>query len=477
MNKILLTCTAAFAALASCTSEMPVDLIDQPGEINLNEIVLTVPDTLGTVSQQRAAEIATKFFGKRYPDSRAESKGIAEIKAVCDSDGKELMYIVNFADNQGFVIVSAEKGYYPILAQSDEGNFTTDNTDSPAYMWLMSQKYNVANCAELPDSMKSEIAQAWTAYDYQTGLDVSSRANVEKPQVYYDSLRMWSVSGKYKVYNYNDFIHTDDYQTLSFDDRNQISANLMMLGNSNYGTVEDVTVVLVRDYTDYAEEYPRILIKTQWGQWEPYNILVPNKYPLGCTTIAAGQIMRYHQWPSYYNWNDMPYFTATSSTQQFLYELANVIGVKFGKDGSSATIDQVKSALTKKNFTVTKQGHKVNTVLDNLKVNKPVFMQGENSNVGHAWVCDGVDFNANYHEIRVMTLDYRPIAEIIPTEMIEAMKIVKETYTSGYRYHMNWGWHGAANGFFLDNTMNPTTQNVTHSYNKNRIDLLITPNK
>ena len=473
MNKILLTCTAAFAALASCTSEMPVDLIDQPGEINLNEIVLTVPDTLGTVSRQRAAEIATKFFGKRYPDSRAESKGIAEIKAVCNPDGKELMYIVNFAGNQGFVIVSAEKGYYPILAQSDEGNFTTDNTDSPAYMWLMSQKYNVANCAELPDSMKSEIAQAWTAYDYQTGLDVSSRANVEKPQVYYDSLRMWSVSGKYKVYNYNDFIYTSDYQTLSFDDRNQISTNLMMLGNSNYGTVEDVTVVLVRDYTDYAEEYPRILMKTQWGQGEPYNILVPNKYPLGCTTIAAGQIMRYHQWPSYYDWNDMNYYTTVLA--EFLYGLAKSIGVTFGETSPGPT-SGVLTALKQRDYTVTHISHNTSKVLTELRNKRPVYMDGSGSGA-HAWVCDGVDFNENYHEIRVMTLDYRPIAEIVPTEMIEAMKILKPTYFSGYRYHMNWGWKGAANGFFLDNSMNPTTGNGTHSYNKNRTELLITPNK
>lgn len=475
MKKILLTCTAAFAALASCTSEMPVDLIDQPSEINLNEIVLTVPDTLGTVSQQRAAEIATKFFGKRYPDSRAESKGIAEIKAVCDPDGKELMYIVNFADNQGFVIVSAEKGYYPILAQSDEGNFTTDNTDSPAYMWLMSQKYNVANCAELPDSMKSEIAQAWTAYDYQTGLDVSSRANVEKPQVYYDSLRMWSVSGKYKVYNYNDFIHTDDYQTLSFDDRNQISTNLMMLGNSNYGTVEDVTVVLVRDY--YRNDfYPRKLMATTWNQGYPYNEAVPYNYPLGCTTIAAGQIMRYHQWPSYYNWNDMPDKGATSSLQKFLYELALCIGVKFNYSSTEAKLSQVKTALETKEYSIVYQYHSTDKVTKEIIGHRPVLMAGTlaGDTIGHAWVCDGIDYYQNYHEIRVMTLDYRPIAEIVPTEMIEAMKILKPTYSSGNLYHMNWGWGGSNDGYFSDNILNPGN---IGNYNNNRTELLITPNK
>ncbi|MDE5836696.1 MAG: C10 family peptidase [Paramuribaculum sp.] len=469
MNKILLTCTAAFAALASCTSEMPVDLIEQPGEINLNEIVLTVPDTLGTVSRQRAAEIATKFFGKRYPDSRAESKGIAEIKAVCDSDGKELMYIVNFAGNQGFVIVSAEKGYYPILAQSDEGNFTTDNTDSPAYMWLMSQKYNVANCAELPDSMKSEIAQAWTAYDYQTGLDVYSRAYVEKPQVYYDSLRMWSVSGKYKVYNYNDFIHTDDYQTLSFDDRNQISANLMMLGNSNYGTVEDVTVVLVRDYTDYAD-YPKTMLKSAWTQLYPYNVSDWLGHALGCTTIAVGQIMRYHEWPKSYNWADMPYSTVTKTLQDFLYNLSQIIGVKYEGMKATAKIDQSKVALEKNNYSVVMQSHNINKVDAQIKAYKPVYMSGSGDEERHAWVCDGIDSYTNYHEIRVMTLDYRPIADIVPTEMIEAMKILKPTYISGHRYHMNWGLIGTDNGFFLENGSN-------NPYSKNRMELLITPNK
>ncbi|MDE6048544.1 MAG: C10 family peptidase [Paramuribaculum sp.] len=453
---------------------MPSDVIDRTTETDLNGIVLTVPDTLSTVNQNRAAEIASKFFGKRYPESRADSRDIAEIKTISDINGKELMHVVNFADNKGFVIVSAEKGYYPIIAQSDEGNFNADNTDSPAYMWLMSQKYNVAKCTELPDSVKSDIAQAWTEYDYKTGLDLSSRSDyIDKPQVYYDSLRMWSLNDQYKVYNYNDFILTDDYLTLSDDEKYQITSNIIMLGNSNYGTKEDVTLVLVKDYTHYAN-FPKTLLKTQWGQGKPYNNAVPNNYPLGCTTIAAGQIMNYHRWPSYYDWNNMYY--SSSLLADFLYGLAKKIGVSFKENGSPGPTSGVLNALKQQDYTVTHIAHNTSKVMTEIKNKRPVYMDGSGTSV-HAWVCDGIDSYTYYHEIRIMTLPYRPTAQIIPTEMIEAIKILKPIYSTGYRYHMNWGWYGTADGFYLDNSMNPKVEDGNYSYNKNRTELLIIPNK
>ena len=103
-------------------------------------------------------------------------------------------------------------------------------------------------------------------------------------------------------------------------------------------------------------------------------------------------------------------------------------------------------------------------------------MDGSGTGV-HAWVCDGIDSYTYYHEIRVMTLPYRPTAQIIPTEMIEAIKILKPIYSTGYRYHMNWGWYGTADGFYLDNSMNPKVEDGNYSYNKNRTELLIIPNK
>lgn len=474
MKSTTLTTIATCALLASCSTESPTYIVDIPLASDMKSILITMPDTLTSVNCERAAEIAAKFFNGRYPESRAECRTISDIKTINDADGKELMYIINFADNKGFAIISAEKGYYPILAQNDTSNFITTDTESPAYFWLMSQKDIVANCAELPDSIKADIAKAWTAYDPQTTLMPDSRSNYpEKPQVYYDSLKMWSLNSKYQVYLFNDFIRTSEYQTMTEDQKNQLSTNLLMLGNSNYGTIEDVTVALVRDYTK-SDFHPRQLITTTWGQDYPYNGAELYGRLLGCTTIAAGQIMKYHKWPTYYNWADMPDKGATESTQNFLYDLALCIGVDFGYGSSPATLSQVKTALEAKKYSVTYQNHNINAVKNQIDLHRPVLMSGVKSgeSVGHTWVCDGIDYHQNYHEIRIMTLDYRPVAEIIPTEMIEAMKIVTDRYNSGYHYHMNWGWEGYNDGYFSDNNLGNTG-----NYNTNRLDLLISPNK
>ena len=40
------------------------------------------------------------------------------------------------------------------------------------------------------------------------------------------------------------------------------------------------------------------MLKTVWGQSEPFNLLCPNKYPSGCVATAMAQIMYYHKYPT-----------------------------------------------------------------------------------------------------------------------------------------------------------------------------------
>ena len=78
-------------------------------------------------------------------------------------------------------------------------------------------------------------------------------------------------------------------------------------------------------------------------------------------------------------------------------------------------------------------------------------MAGKLSNTdptGHAWVCDG--YGPFYSE-RVYTLyvaNYNTPAQLIP------IAYEYDNYTEyGTFYHMNWGWGGVSDGWFLANNL------------------------
>ncbi|MCP4684193.1 MAG: hypothetical protein GY867_01995, partial [bacterium] len=71
---------------------------------------------------------------------------------------------------------------------------------------------------------------------------------------------------------------------------------------------------------DYIEE--EFLLSSHWHQFFPYNTKVPDasadcsrdNCAVGCVATAAAQIMRYWSWPPGWEWNLMPDFLDSSST-------------------------------------------------------------------------------------------------------------------------------------------------------------------
>lgn len=67
-------------------------------------------------------------------------------------------------------------------------------------------------------------------------------------------------------------------------------------------------------------------------------------YPLGCVTLALGQIMRFHCWPESYYWNSMPYSQVTYTTANFLREVGENTNTDYA-DGSSSHYFDARRAL------------------------------------------------------------------------------------------------------------------------------------
>lgn len=478
MKHYLLVAVSAAALLSSCNDSIP----DQPlpeEEPSRASITTIVPDTSSTVTQAKATQIALNQLAPQ--GSRAAEKEILSVQTVVDSIGSPAMHIVNFAGQQGFVIVSATKDYFPVLAESDHGNFDLASLapEHPVNLWLAEQKFRIANADSFDPELKASIASLWTGVDADRKevLTPSRNGATGKPQVYYDSLARWSSDPKLQVYLYEDYIKTSEYASLSPMIKSEIQSMLLQTGNSNYGTIESSSIVLRRTVSDYFHNQ---LLTTNWRQDVPFNMYVPNAWPLGCTTIAAGQIMYYHKRPKSINWSDILDNGFCDATERFLYNLANGIGVTFGAQ-SLADITQVKNYLETNGYRVSMQTYSRSSVRDEVSKGFPVYFRGtdaiaSNPRNAHAWVCDGAEYGQNGFEIRIMTIDYRPSVSITPDLMIEAYKKFTQTSITPLRFHYNWGLEENLNAFFDDSDILLNFKNgEKHEYTKGRETLFIRP--
>lgn len=484
MKHYLLVAFSAAALLPSCNDSIP----DQPlpeEEPSRASITTIVPDTSSTVTQAKATQIALNQLAPQ--GSRAAEKEILSVQTVVDSIGSPSMHIVNFAGQQGFVIVSATKDYFPVLAESDHGNFdlATLAPEHPVNLWLAEQKFRIANADSFDPELKASIASLWTGVDADRKevLTPSRNGATGKPQVYYDSLARWSSDPKLQVYLYEDYIKTSEYASLSPMIKSEIQSMLLQTGNSNYGTIESSSIVLRRTVSDYFRNQ---LLKTEWGQGDPFNYLVPNRAPLDGTTIAAGQIMYYHKHPTTIFWGSLEDNGTSYSTQNFLFQLAKNIGVDFGNNDSEITNSDVKRCLQKYGYIVNEHDYDRYAVRSEVAKGFPVYMVGyettfsdkeKNKEESHEWVCDG-ETHGNYgFEIRVMTIDYSPSSSIVPDLLVEAYKQYIQSSYIPLRFHYNWGWKGDCNGFYDDSNIKVTTNyGESHNFNQKRKTLYIHPN-
>ncbi len=210
-----------------------------------------------------------------------------------------------------------------------------------------------------------------------------------------------------------------------------------------------------------------VLLNTAlWDQEAPYNDDCPTindtVAPTGCVATSTAIAMKYHAWPdegtgsySYtpttygkeltanfavaYNWDEMPmeYTEGEYTTQQaanvaqLMYNVGVFSQMDYGTEESGAlTIDAAAGlvsymkydkglqALEREYYTDAEWVAMVNAELD---ASRPVVYGGENAyDEGHQFVIDG--YNAD-----------------------------------GY-YHVNWGWSGQDNGYFLLDVLDPLDQ-------------------
>lgn len=235
---------------------------------------------------------------------------------------------------------------------------------------------------------------------------------------------------------------------------------------------------LKRQLPTYSAIEP--MLSSQWGQDDPYNALCPtyqgDKCPTGCVATAVAQIMYYHKWPergtgshsydwvvndqvqnkfsvdfseSTYNWQAMTDTYGENSTQpskdavaKLMYDLGVATEMGYHPSGSGTQSTEAIKALANyfgydpsvnvlwRDYYGLAEWQEM--LYRSLAAGQPVYYAGSSYDGAHAFVFDG--------------------------------------YRDGY-FHINWGWDGMSNGYFIVSALDPTAQGTGGSssgYNFNQ---------
>lgn len=359
------------------------------------------------VNYEEALEIAIKWLTNNNATTRAEGlkvKNHYEFSAnnhyLLRTRANDLMedsidvrfHVINFEDNAGFALVSADNRTTPVYAYSTESNLDLgecmENTGLSVFMEGAIKRYSM-----------------------------ETRGHILPPRPY-DPVELDSMI----LYPRTTFNGQECYMVCQ--DRHQ-NAGPLLSTLWDQGSPYNYYCPYVPDAYSFCED----------------------RAAAGCVTIALAQIMAYYNYPNNWNWNlihsapSYSYFVhnnASNEVAQFIYSVAVAANVSFGRD-SSSNINNAHDALENWNYiTSGVLFFNESNVINSLNVSMPVYCRGTNPNTnkGHAWVIDGYNHT---------TTDVTYYA--IPQPHV---KIGEEVYSSSFFYHCNWGWGGLSNGYFLD---------------------------
>ena len=197
------------------------------------------------------------------------------------------------------------------------------------------------------------------------------------------------------------------------------------------------------------------LLTTKWNQHSPYNLFCPydevNDAPsvTGCVATAMAQIMKYHEWPSAYDWSLMKdeydsgdESAAAQEVAKVMYDAGASVYMEYSADGSTSNNDCISEAL--RNIF----GYALSTewvyrayysaqewdelIYGNLKNKMPVIYAGQ-----------AIDIDDSYGYLQGVESGH---------------SFIVDGYDGKGLYHVNWGWGGLSDGFFLLSLLNPENQ-------------------
>ena len=407
--------------------ELPDDFSDGLSTLSARKMireVVPVTDFIdGSLLEPFAASVAAS--GTKAAATRAG--GVAPANASPGSLSAEAdvaatlgrIYVVNYEDDAGFAILSADRQLPSVLGYADSGNVTDTMTNPGIKLFL----------ERLPDFVATSLR--------------------------WDSL-------------------TDPDPPVDPDPGG---------GGTDPGPApdpSDTTVVYRYHHNQFVcttTEGP--YVKVEWGQGYPFNnrvtTLCPNKMtgraPAGCTITAMLQIMSSHCYPTSYieildltrvelDWATYISYkrgldfgrdpAAENRIARFTHMLGINASIDYGCNGSGAAVKNIKKTFEGYGYhTDGVMSYTWDRVREDIDHGLPVFTAATPlSGDRHAWVIDGYKYG--YYLTDVFMDVYDANGNLIRGYYLG---VEHEYHTLA---HCNWGWDGDGNGYFLNDCYSPS---------------------
>lgn len=336
MKKIICLFNALLVLIMlSCTNELDnVTLNSSPAydskQVSLEEanaFVNKIIPSLDKVSNNATRSITDKLQYDVLP-----------IKSASDI---VVMYAINFRNNNGYILLSANKEDKSILAMNDKGNINSA-------------------------SLKGNSAFSQWIKEKSEEIEISLNTPQDKTDYRYD---LWNY-----ITNQQDTI-----VEVEFVSKNEIPTTRSHENSYNLAWVDPVTGLYCN-----------------WGQQSPYNYHAPSGALAGCPAVAVGMLCYNYYYPEgdWTYWK-MPYKLTNPGDNDiarlFKYVADQIPNYQWGTNGSGAMPTDILTGIKKLGYkNATMQNYDFRTVYDNLYNERPVLIGGYSSNGGgHIWYCDG----------------------------------------------------------------------------------------
>lgn len=296
-----------------------------------------------------------------------------------------LMYLINYDNEEGYVLLSADQRTESLFAVSDEGNLNLNDTiDNPGLYIFLSNAVGLYN--QQIEESEAHLNQALAKLDAQTVNQAMTRAGSNDREV--------------------------------------------------GGWVDEVMVAPLLK-TKWHQKYP-------FNYNAPF--INGKQAVAGCVAVATGQIMYYFRHPSSMNWSLvdlLPFsskdnYAADDYVAAWFRSMGDALSMEWGVEGSSASSSKVPGYLSSMGYSSagTLRDYDFSLIRAALYAGRPVYTRGYaiqevtykrnwigkkkkrySYKDGHAWVIDGSMFR--WREIRENGSVTREVEDLV---------------------HCNWGW-------------------------------------
>jgi hypothetical protein len=312
------------------------------------------------ISQQTALIIAKNFY---YEKSNIQQKNINFSEILTDNSVKQSYYIFNLQNNSGFVIVSADDFYYPIIGYSLSGKFILENQPSQVSGWMKHYSDQINMLKTENKTITKEAALVWEKYlcNFNDFKRTPKSTNTVEPLT---NNILWNQDAGWNAYCPADaagpggHVYAGCVATAMSIILKYWSAPILGNGSHTYTS----------DYGDLTADFEN-------------------------TT---------------YLWTFMPEETYSMHSALLMYHCGVAVDMMYSPAGSGAYSFNVPAAFTnyfkckttadyisKSSYNATTWANMIKTELN---ASRPVYYSGRNdANEGHAFVCDGYDESGFFH--------------------------------------------------------------------------------